>query len=204
MGSYARLSQAAYKGGKGEVSGWEIVRERDLTNRNRTTYRNPKTGKVVIAYRGTNPSNLADLATDALAALNLQRYSSRFNNATKAAETAVELFGEGNVSTTGHSLGAMQSLYVNSKLGLTSHAYNPFIAPHAKGSPVANVMLLNMFADEGTDGNAHIYQTVTDPLLWASAAVAPLSTIEHWNDSNHHFIQPKLWDGHGIRNFIED
>jgi hypothetical protein len=106
MKHYAQLSSAAYGGGKDMgAHGYEI--DPELSNRNRTLYRHKDTGKAVLAFRGTelNTNNkMGDLGSDALLALGLHNVSSRFKNAKRATEAAINKYGKENLTLTGHSL----------------------------------------------------------------------------------------------------
>lgn len=195
---YARMAQGAYT--RAEIPGWEIVS--DLSNRNRTVYE--RDGKVVISYRGTDPTNYGDLGSDALAGLGLKKFGARYANALKVARQAIKRYGAENVTTTGHSLGAIQSLYVNSELGLDAHAFNPYLSPHRRGAPLFNNLLFAWMEPDGkkTRENATVYQTLTDPLLWLSTAQAPIQSIAGFSRSRRVFVQPKMVDGHSVKNFI--
>jgi hypothetical protein len=195
---YARMAQGAYS--RETIPGWDIVS--DLSNRNRVVY--ARDGKAVIAYRGTDPSNLGDLGSDALAGLGLKKFGARYQNALKVAKEAVKRYGAENVTTTGHSLGAIQSLFVNSELGLPAHAFNPYLSPHRRGAPMFNNLLFAWMQPDGgkTRENATVYQTLTDPLLWISTAQAPIQSISGFSRSRRVFVQPKMVDGHSVKNFI--
>jgi len=65
-------------------------------------YQNPE-GKYVIAYAGTNPSEMGDLRADAGQAFGLE--TKQYNQAIALAKDAEVAFGDGNVAFTGHSLG---------------------------------------------------------------------------------------------------
>lgn len=62
-------------------------------------------GKAHIVYRGTNPLDIRDLATDAAIAVGLGRYTPRFRNGKRLARRVEEKYGDDNVTAYGHSLG---------------------------------------------------------------------------------------------------
>jgi alpha-beta hydrolase superfamily lysophospholipase len=64
-----------------------------------------KDGVALVAYKGTDPTNLVDLDADAAIALGTQRYNPQFRNAITIAHRANEKYG--SVYTTGHSLGGI-------------------------------------------------------------------------------------------------
>jgi hypothetical protein len=60
-------------------------------------------GQYVVAFAGTNPSEIADIGTDASQAFGLD--TKQYNQAISLAKKAEVAFGDGNVVFTGHSLG---------------------------------------------------------------------------------------------------
>lgn len=65
-------------------------------------YQNPQ-GQYVVAYAGTDPSEIPDLKADASQAFGLG--AKQYNQAISLAKKAEVAFGDGNVVFTGHSLG---------------------------------------------------------------------------------------------------
>lgn len=65
-------------------------------------YQNPQ-GQYVVAYAGTDPSELPDIGADATQAFGLE--TKQYNQAISLAKKAEVAFGDGNVVFTGHSLG---------------------------------------------------------------------------------------------------
>jgi predicted esterase YcpF (UPF0227 family) len=138
----------------------------------------PETQKAVVAFRGTNPKNLKDLGTDALIALGMGHFGSRFKNAKDATDQTIAKYGKGNVSLTGHSLGGSQALFVNSKTGLETHAFNPGVSPLEK-SPIKAVYdkVVSALFKKKTTSNAHIYTTNHDPVSAAAPYIHASSKI---------------------------
>jgi hypothetical protein len=189
MHNYAELASGSYGGKDMSHLGYEV--DSDLSNRNRTMYYNKDTGKAVMSFRGTNVKNKADLATDALLALGLKDFSSRFKNANKYSKRAIEKYGKENVAFTGHSLGGSQALYVNSKHGNETHAYNPFVEPK---QPKANLLTKGLFSmfKRPVQNNATIYKTTLDPI----------SIFSNLSNANVKEIKPKSKNAHSLKNFI--
>jgi hypothetical protein len=188
MHTYAELAGGSYGGKDMSHLGYEV--DSELSNRNRTVYHNKDTGKAVMSFRGTNVKNKADLATDALLALGLKDFSSRFRNANKYSKRAIEKYGKDNVAFTGHSLGGSQALYVNSKHGNETHAYNPFVEPK---QPKANLLTKGLFSlfKRPVKSNATIYKTTTDPI----------SLFSSLSNANVKEIKPTSKNGHALKNF---
>lgn len=65
-------------------------------------YRNDA-GQVVVAFAGTDPSEMPDIGADAAQAFGLE--TTQYNKAVDLAKKAEVAFGDGNVIFTGHSLG---------------------------------------------------------------------------------------------------
>lgn len=190
MNHYAELSHGAYGAKDMSHLGYQI--DPELSNRNRTLYHNPETGKAVLSYRGTNLKNKADLGTDVLLGLGLKEISSRFKNANRAAKKTIEKYGKDNVVFTGHSLGGSQALYVNSKHGNETHAYNPFVEPKTPKAGLLTKGLFSLFK-RPVQNNATIYKTRTDPIsIFANLSNAIVKTIK-----------PTSKDGHSLKNFLK-
>lgn len=190
MDHYAQLASGSYGGKDMSHLGYEI--DESLSNRNRTLYHNKDTGKAILSFRGTNIKNRADLATDALLALGLKDFSSRFKNANRYSKKSIEKYGKENVVFTGHSLGASQALYANSKHNIEAHAFNPFIEPKVNKANLLTKGLYSLFK-KPVNNTATIYKTTTDPI----SIFAPLSsaTVKE--------IKPTRKNGHSLKNFIK-
>lgn len=190
MHHYAEVSDGSY--GSKDLSHLGYRIDTELSNRNRTLYHNPETGKAVLSFRGTNIKNKGDLGTDALLALGLKEISSRFKNANKAAKKTIEKYGKENVAFVGHSLGGSQALYVNSKHGVETHAYNPFVEPKTSKAHLLTKAMFSLFK-KPVQNNAIIYKTRTDPIsIFANLSNAVVKTVK----SSHK-------DGHSLKNFLK-
>lgn len=130
---YAVLAQASYTRAK-PVEGYTI--DPEFSDRNRTLYVDDKSGKAILAFRGTKlsgdqSSKWADLGADALIAMGIQDASARFRGSRKVAKQVIAKYGKDNVVLTGHSLGGSQALYVHHRLfdKPEAHAFNAGISP---------------------------------------------------------------------------
>lgn len=106
--------------------GYDI--DTELSTANHKVFINRRTGNVVIAYRGTNPKNMDDIAAGVDIAKG-QRTHKRFQEALEAAEKARKKYGDDRIELTGHSLGGTQALYVYEKTGLKTRVFNPGSSP---------------------------------------------------------------------------
>jgi hypothetical protein len=64
-----------------------------------------KNGKAHVVYKGTDPTDIRDLATDAALAVGLGRFTSRFRKGKRLAKKAEAKYGADNTAAYGHSLG---------------------------------------------------------------------------------------------------
>lgn len=99
--------------------------DRDLSNYNHSVFK--KGNKVVLAFRGTNPTNLDDLAADFNIALG-QRSHHRFSDAEKISREVEKKYGS-DFTVTGHSLGGTLALHVNQMHGKKAKVFNPGSSP---------------------------------------------------------------------------
>lgn len=81
----------------------DFIVDKELSGRRVQVYHNPQTGQAVTVHRGTQ--GLKDWGTDLQLALGMKN-NKRFKHAEKIQQKANEKYGEQNMTTTGHSLGA--------------------------------------------------------------------------------------------------
>lgn len=156
-----------------ELGDIKVVHKEGFTNNNHTTYYNPKTNKVYIAYRGSDgefldpKANLESIlrgrgdrvknATDWGVNLHTlggkEHTTNRYRNAVKVAKEVSKFFNipVENINLTGHSLGGGQSDHVAEVLGSKSVSFNPARNP-----------LSTRPVKEGTDITTHT--TLFDPV----------------------------------------
>jgi hypothetical protein len=194
MAEYAKLSDGAY--GVKDVDGYDV--DNELSNSNRTVY--VKDGKAVVSFRGTDLSSKKnkwkDLGNDALIAVGLQDLSSRFRKSNQITNKAIEKYGKENVSLTGHSLGGSQALYVHTKTGLDTHAFNAGISPldvRRSGGQFTPERVLSLFKKPKYSDNAHSYVTRNDLVGGLSPLIKGLNT---------HIVGQKDRNAHSLKNFF--
>jgi len=117
-------SQAVYGSGVHHQwlfdQGWE--EDYELTTHNARTY--VKDGHALIAYKGTDPTNLTDLDADTAIAVGTHGNHKEFLKAKDLAKLAKERFGN-NVTTTGHSLGGTKAIEAANAIGGKAIVFNP-------------------------------------------------------------------------------
>ncbi|WP_440221665.1 hypothetical protein ACQQ2N_11190 [Dokdonella sp. MW10] len=79
-------------------------------------------GQYVVAFAGTNPSEMGDLIADGAQAFGLE--NTQYNMAINLAKKAEVAFGEGNVVYTGHSLGGGLASTAALAVGSTAVTFN--------------------------------------------------------------------------------
>ena len=82
------------------------VRDDALSGRRSQVYHNPTTGQSIISHRGTE-GTLADWKNNLLYATGLYKHTNRYKHAKDAQAKAEAKYGAKNLSTIGHSQGAM-------------------------------------------------------------------------------------------------
>lgn len=195
---YAHLSDLAYRPAEEQRTraaalGYQV--DGELSNDNRTVFYQPSSGRAVVAFRGTEISNLADLASDALVAAGLQGFSPRFHTSTKVTKAAMRKYGAGNVVATGHSLGGSQALHVNRRLGVESHAFNPGAGPRAQALGLREAAFTRLHPGSRRAQSAArstVYTTGIDPISLNATFGADRKVV----------IRPSSLNVHSVRNFL--
>ncbi|OQK18692.1 hypothetical protein AU255_05925 [Methyloprofundus sedimenti] len=201
---YAQLADAIYDFGNISVGDWELVyQESKVSGMQAGIYSNPKTGDLVLAFRGTETcafpcsinetkESALDLAADAL--LSFGESSPQFQHAFNLAQTLVDSFSDHHIIVTGHSLGGGLAQAVGAVFKLTTYAFN--------SAPVPD----DFFAEHPTELTAeelnetiHVISDVHDPVSHAdnigltyqkAAHVSPLIQF----DFEAKEIQPDIKD----------
>jgi hypothetical protein len=102
------LLDASYDSKVKKVGDFEM--DKQLSSSTSKVYRNPVTGQVVVAHRGT--AGITDWGNNAVYALGGKRaykQTSRFKEAERVQRRAEKKYGAENVTTIGHSQGGLQS-----------------------------------------------------------------------------------------------
>lgn len=195
---YARLSDLAYRPlaeQQAEAGRLGYSVDAGLSNDNRTVFYHPESRKAVVAFRGTEISNPADLASDAMVAAGLQGFSPRFRTSTKVTRRAMRKYGADNVVATGHSLGGSQALHVNRRLGVESHSFNPGAGPRAQGLGLKERVFAGLHPGSRRAQNARrstVYTTGVDPISVNATFGADHKVV----------IRPRSLNVHGLGNFL--
>lgn len=81
------------------------ILDKELSNKTAKIYHNPETGEAVVAHRGTKGAR--DWLNNLAYATGLYEKTDRYKRGKKAQESAEKKYGKENISTVGHSQGAV-------------------------------------------------------------------------------------------------
>jgi len=81
------------------------VKDHSLSTKKDKVYYSPYDKKAYVVYKGTNPTDIRDLATDAALAVGVGRFTPRFKRAKRIAKKAASKYGSEHTVAVGHSLG---------------------------------------------------------------------------------------------------
>lgn len=97
------INQSYEEKPKEEMNGF--ILDKELSNKTAKIYHNPQTGEAVVAHRGTKGAR--DWLNNLAYATGLYEKTSRYKRGKKAQESAEKKYGKQNISTVGHSQGAV-------------------------------------------------------------------------------------------------
>ncbi len=184
---YAQFAKASYDKPHEQVLPIGFQRDDQLSNRNMQIFYNPESKEVVMSERGTvlNEKQFKnhDLGNDALLALNLHHFSSRFKNSTKTAKKAREKYNDYDLTVTGHSAGGSAAQYVNRQIGAKAVTFSA----HMPTSTIAQESLRTLISDP-TKKNSHNYSTLADP-VGVGMVLSGRSYVVKQTEKNPHSLQ---------------
>tara|TARA_Y100000004_G_scaffold178943_1_gene222034 strand:- start:349 stop:1011 length:663 start_codon:yes stop_codon:yes gene_type:complete len=182
-----------------DITGWEI--DPTVNNEDRTAFRrrnkNDDGYDVILASRGTSKTRnlLPDLAIMFGAEGKTKRYRELSQDYNKLKST---LGSNDKLVSTGHSLAGNQSVFLNRKYGVESHAFNAGASiSHMKQGFIHNIACWanpNWSVCKNAD-KSHIYHTPGDPL----------STASIFDRDNKHYHKRRSGQSpHTINNFLKN
>jgi hypothetical protein len=91
------------------------VYDEKLSNKNNAIYYNPETKKVLHSVKGTDPTNIKDLYTDAMLSMGMLKKTDRYKDSHKKLREAKAKYGTDTADVVGHSLGSGIASYISDK-----------------------------------------------------------------------------------------
>lgn len=104
---------------------WKI--DEELSDGGGVVALNEDTGKVVVAFRGTDKTNLNDLDADARIYMGSEQTHNHFSSSREQLGNAINKYGKANVETAGYSLGSMKGLSASLAYDVPHTGFNSFI-----------------------------------------------------------------------------
>lgn len=185
----SKLLKETYRKGKGaneDVGDYKI--DKELSTGRAKVYHNEKTGKVVVAHRGS--TNLQDWKENLNYALGIEKKGKAYKKSKKVQEAAEKKYGTANLETIGHSKGALHAERLGQK-GLVQTLNKPVNIRDTKRVVGANqidykssrdpVSLLRGFQNRGEKARV-IRSTTYNPLTEHGLDV--LDRKHRWNASS--------------------
>ena len=142
--------------------------DEELSDRNSIVVIDKPNNEIVISYRGTDPNEMSDLVSDLHILAGTSHLSGRFEPerfalAEQKYQQTLAKYQDAEIKTSGHSLGAHQSLMIARKHGLEGHHYNT-------GASVADALIQTTdflkcsIVDCPTSKKQTLYTTGNDPI----------------------------------------
>ena len=91
------------------------IYDESLSNKNNAIYYNPESKKVLHSVKGTDPTNIKDLYTDAMLSMGMLKKTDRYKDSHKKLRQAKEKYGTDTADVVGHSLGSGIASYISDK-----------------------------------------------------------------------------------------
>jgi len=177
--------------------------DHDLSDKNSVVVK--KGNDVIIAYRGTRPTNLSDLNADAKILFGFNPLTDRANEAQRKYDMVKDKYPNSIITTTGHSLGGNLGYYVAKNNDLQGHFFNLGSSPTDTASVKSKtkVNIYHTFGDLVSVSNKYFnndnFTEVPRP-KWASLLVDRLAKGGVLGGG----LYTQFVDIHGLHNFLPD
>ena len=150
---------------------------------------------VKIAYRGTDVSNVVDLASDAGIAASLDRTFPQYRRGDAQLKSVIATYGKPN-ELIGFSLGGNRAISLGTAYKIPVQAFNPFIG----GSPVKPSVLQDLLFSNFAINNVNITRT-SDDIASLGLAFTRAKNIETINP----FVDAiDFRESHALTNFLSN
>jgi len=199
-GIYLLLSKEAYvpeakRATSITMSGETFQLDKSLSSLRTAVYHSPT--RLIIAHRGTVPSDKADLLADAAILTKTFPLSKRAKTSFKEAVAAHHKYPKLTVSNTGHSLGGATAQYVGYHFDLKNSkvvAFNPGSSPFNLMHNIKNWAFCKVFKKNThcrKQRNQTLYATAADPIAFGKI---PFATIVKAEKLNPHSMENYIID----------
>lgn len=129
-----KFVKGSYEDRKGKTQQiGDYTLDKSLSNATTKVYHDPKTGKVVVANRGTKSTSIRDWTNNAMYAVGLYDKTGRYKQAEDTQKKTIQKYGRDSITNVGHSQGAIITRNLRDK-GLTNQLIN--VNPASKGEKV--------------------------------------------------------------------
>ncbi len=197
---YLLLSQEAYEPKNNRkatitASGETFKYDKRLSDLRTAIYHSPT--RLIIAHRGTVPTDEEDLSADLFIAKDDFANSPRARHALEKANKAIKKYKKLTVSNTGHSLGGSTAQYVGSQMTLDNAkvvSFNAGSSPYNLKKSIFKWLRCKVLSrsDECKRQRMQtLYTTIADPIAFWQL---PLSTV----------IKAEKWNPHSMENYIPE
>ena len=121
----AQMANGSYDNPPRAIAGWQVVDRMDDRNTGFTAcaYKNPNTGEVVIAYRGSDERK--DYTGADFAVLGTTKWHPQFTQGLEFADRVMKANPSSTFATTGHSLGGSLAQVTSQMYGLKGTTFDP-------------------------------------------------------------------------------
>ena len=222
---YAILAEVAYADDKKHLLHdhyglFDYNIDEELTSQNSSVILTPE-NEVVISYRGTNVHNPSDLLADVgifLGLPHVQKQFGRFKEAEEKYQSVKEKYPELEIKTTGHSLGAAQSMRVAREHNIEGHHFNIGSGLPDLLDQMKNVLLCDTVLNCENLRKQNLYTTGKDFISVSHGHriakmfginnvtfVKPKRDIDLINHSLAHFLPlPRNWNTPEIKQMVKE
>ena len=159
----AAQSYIAPKERRGNIAGFKL--DRELSDRRTAIYSHPKDKRTVTGFRGTVPSKGRDLLTDVNLTLGRFNKTEHSRNAIAKQKEVYHKYGDKHsYHLTGHSLGAMTSRNVHSRLHNTVSSSTGFNTPGSMNEKIIEGFAIPGIRNDKVNSSRVDYINRTDPV----------------------------------------
>lgn len=178
---YAAFAKAAYDGADKAVLPEGYITDIAYSNRNHVLSLNHEKKHAILAFRGTDLTNVSkavgDLADDALLATGLKTLSSRFRGGVRAAKAVKIAYPDYQLAVTGFSLGGSTAAHVHSKVKDSDYVGFSTHVPVREATQNIAWGAIDALLKKPNRKRSTNYITAADPVSWTAATAFEKNTF---------------------------